>query len=651
MVCGPGYPDFVPRKSPPESRLAAAALTVGVLAVLGFTCLVGGFIAQDRVIEAEPTEATALVEPPAYREDGPYLLVCPADPENFTARNEGVNYNQRIENERVYEECLGQDADDDADNPGFHDLPAALDAAEPGTRVLLLPGQYDLDRTALVPEALTDLQIEGLGDGPEDVLLSGGFALDHVLEAKGAKGLYLKDFTLGQARIAGLELDGATGAAVDAVAAFQSGGHGLHIDSSQGVLLTGCRAEAADTAGITVEDAAVTIDGCEATGNTAGLVVSGQGTTAQITGNRLHANGTGLVIAYTGTSSDITATGNLAYANNTEPYEGLGTAACEADLAERDWTEGLVCPNRTYPSGVGILVADATGVQIIENRLWDQRTTAIATWGVPGVAGGGGDQNRFQDNVFGIREDGQHQRNRLDLWWDGTGTGDCFAEPNLYRTAPAVLPDCEEGAEASRLYGDPLRTLKAAHCGIGDAATLPTGCDWLGARFTDRLEFQAAVVFAAALLFLTGAGWLGAARSDNPPRAGQMTFSAIATGFGAFLLLLAAWSGRADYEALAIGLWGFGWVLAGRSWYRCGVRGFGSFTAVIGWLAIADGIDRGVWTIAPLPVAPAWLWLVMLPLWTLLALVAAFGARPRELERPHVERTPVTAPTHDRWDW
>jgi hypothetical protein len=205
--------------------------------------------------------------------------------------------------------------------------------------------------------------------------------------------------------------------------------------------------------------------------------------------------------------------------------------------------------------------------------------------------------------------------------------------------------------QTSRLAGDPLRAFKIHQCGIGPADPLPSGCDWLGARFTDRLEFQAAVVFAAALLFLTGAGWLGAARAPEPPRAGQMTFSAIATGAGGLLLVLAIWSGRADYEALAIGLWGIGWLLAGRSWYRCGIPFFGAFTGLIGAAAVLDAIDRAVWTIAPLPISPAWFWLALLPLWTLFALTVAFGPSIPEPEPPQIRRTPVTAPAHDRFDW
>ncbi len=140
-------------------------------------------------------------------------------------------------------------------------------------------------------------------------------------------------------------------------------------------------------------------------------------------------------------------------------------------------------------------------------------------------------------------------------------------------------------------------------------------------------------------------------RAPLPPPPMSMTFSAIATGAGALLLVLASWTGRSDYEALAIGLWGFGWVLAGRSWFTAGLGAFGSFTALIGGLAVLDAVDRGLWTVPVVPVAPAWMWVVLLPVWVLLAIGAVFRPRVRERPRPPVQRTPATVPARDRFDW
>src|SRR5690606_21266157 len=144
-------------------------------------------------------------------------------------------------------------------------------------------------------------------------------------------------------------------------------------------------------------------------------------------------------------------------------------------------------------------------------------------------------RNRFEDNELGYHEDGRRFRNRLDLWWDGKGDDNCFAEPTAGHTTPAVLPPCE-GAGPGRVLAEPLKAFKIWHCD-DDAVEdgVPAGCDWFGAEFAERLEARAAVVFAAGLLFLTGAGWFGAARAPEPPPPMAMTFSAIATCLGALL--------------------------------------------------------------------------------------------------------------------
>jgi hypothetical protein len=630
----------VPPAPRSESRIAAVAFTLLSLATLATGGFIGGVLATSRTAETPPPEPLALDEPPAYREDGPALLVCTGDAENFAERNDDVDL-RRVENERLYEDCLAN---------GHRDLASAVAAAQPGSRILVLPGSYTVPETILL-DGTADLQIEGLGDGPGAVLLSGGFAVDTVLEARGATGLYLKGLTLGQARESALRFDDVIGAVVESVAAVQSGRHGLHITSSHMVDLTACSAEAADTAGIAIDASNATVDGCESSGNLVGLLTTGSGD-MRLQGNRLHGNTTGLAVTETGAADSVRVAQNLVYDNNADHYARLGTAACAADLADRDWSAEFICPELTLPRGVGILLADAAFTGVTENRVWNQQTAGIATWGTGGVEGDAGDRNAFVDNRFGVRDDGQRQRNRLDVWWDGTGAGNCFDEPDAFRTLPAALPDCEGAITPSRLVGDPLRALKIWQCGLGSAdAGVPEGCDWFGARFTGRLEFQAAVAFATALLFLTGAGWLAAARAERPPRAGRMTFSALATGAGGLLLVLAVWSGRADYEALATGLWGVGWMLAGRSWRQCGMVFFGLLTGLVGALAVVDAVDRAVWTLPFTPVSPAWIWLALLPLWTLVALGQAFGPRRREEEPPPVERTPVTAPSHDRFDW
>ncbi|WP_155830078.1 right-handed parallel beta-helix repeat-containing protein [Glycomyces tenuis] len=580
-------------------------------------------------------------EAPEHRGDGPYLLVCGDDAEAFAERNDQVAYNQRIVNERLFEECL---------DTGHRDLAAALEAVEePGTRIQILPGRYAFEETVVVDGA-EDLQIEGLGDSPDDVHLSVRYVAEAVIEARDSTGLYFKGFTVGQSLGAGLVVSGAEGAAVDGVKAVHNGGDGLRVSDSTAVRLSGCAASGNDGAGIAVDDTDAEVTGCESAENLIGLREGGGGEVV-LESNRLHDNTTGLVVTETSEGHRLEASGNSVFDNNADHYANLTNGHCDVEATQRDWSSGGRCPAEAAPVGVGVLIAGGNDTAFTGNHIWGQETAAVMVWGEPGAGDAASHRNRFEDNELGYRDDGRRFRNRLDLWWDGKGDGNCFAEPTAWHTTPAVMPSCEDPGPG-RILAEPLKAFKVWHCGtdaIGDG--VPAGCDWFGAKFTDRIEAQAAVAFAAGLLFLTGAGWFGAARAPEPPPPMSMTFSAIATCLGALLLVLASWSGRSDYEALAIGLWGFGWILAGRSWFSSGLGAFGGFTALIGGLAVIDAVDRGVWIVPVLPVSPGWMWLVLLPLWVLLALGAVFRRRPRADARPPVERTPATVPPRDRFDW
>jgi len=582
---------------------------------------------------ASPASAA---ETPDYREDGPAILVCTEDTADFTEYNEEVAYNRRIVNERLYEDCL---------ETGHRDLAAAIAAVEaPGTRIQILPGRYEAARAVAIDGAW-DLQIEGMGDSPDDVHLSVEYAAETVIEARNATGLYLKGFTVGGGRETGLLLHGVEGAVLDGLHAVQNGGSGLHVADSAAVRLTGCRAEGNDGAGVALERSEAEATGCESTANLIGLRESGGEVVLEA--NRLHGNTTGLIVTGAAEGHRVRASGNLVFDNNADHYTPLAEEHCGAEPARRERTEGVLCPAESAPIGVGVLIAGANDAEITGNHVWGQDAAGVMVWGAPGADDTASHRNRFEDNTFGYRDDGGRSRNRLDVWWDGKGEGNCFTEPTAGHTTPEALPRCGRPGPA-RLLAEPVKAFKVWHCGTGAVAS---GCDWFGAEFTERLEVRVAIAFAAALLFLTGAGWFGAVRAPVPPPPMSMTFSAVATGSGALLLVLAAWAGRSDHEALAIGLWGLGWILAGRCWFSAGLSAFGSFTALIGALAILDAVDRGVWIVPVVPVSPAWMWAALLPLWTLLALGAVFRRRERERPLPPVRRTPVTAPAHDRFDW
>ena len=582
---------------PPLRRIALASAALGALAA----SLAGPASAQD--------DSEGPGEPPDFREDGPYLLVCVDDAEQFADRNNEVGYNQRTVNELLYAECVEGD--------GHSSLAEAVAEAEPGTRIRILPGKYTVDETIEV--STDDLQIEGLGEGPGEVVLTGDSGA--VLSAEGVTGLYLKGFTV-EGADAGVALEDVRGAVVEQVRSIGHARDGFAVTDSAAVEFTACSAAGNRGSGLALDSARAAVVECEAEGNLAGITASGDGE-VEIVDNRLHGNATGLFVHGASGDHRLEARGNLVWGNNAEAESAV-------------------------PSGIGILLAEAGGSTVTGNTVWNQQTAAVAVWDDPAFDVTASHDNRIEGNALGVSDTGQRFRNRLDVWWDGQGENICF-DGTFHHTTPSTLPDCGGGPDTDRLLAEPVKTLKLWRCGID--VPDPEGCDWFGARFTDRLEVQIAVLFAAGMLFLSGVGWLGAARSSEPPPPMAMTFSAIATGCGALLLVLASWSSRADYEALAIGLWGLGWILAGRSWFASGLSAFGALTSLIGGIAVLDAVDRGVWVIPVLPVPPAWMWLALLPVWVLLALFSAVRRRRDPDPAPAIERTPATVPVYDRFDW
>ncbi|THV41829.1 right-handed parallel beta-helix repeat-containing protein [Glycomyces buryatensis] len=637
---------------PPQPRKPVRPVAIGTLTVLVAALGVAGFaFLALPFLEGPPLsdpvvarEETAL---PEYRETGGYLLVCPSSAEDFAERNEGVEYNQRIVNERLWE--------DECPSDGHASLGEAIAAVEEGAwRILVLPGHYSADQTIAVDHTTPGLQIEGLGDGPEDVQIAAGSGVGSVMEVSSPDQVYLTGFTLSGGAEDGLVVSGARGTVVDGVAATGNGVNGFAVHGD-GVDVRDCRAEDNGNVGIALQAAVGAVEGCESSGNRVGMRVNGD-VDLTVTGNRLHGNVTGLLVAGSNGSTALEATGNAIYDNNADHRAEPGSDACTPELTEpgpgsdsSSSSGGVLCADLAAPAGVGVAIAGGRGNYFWGNHIWGQRSYAIAVWSPLAEPAMG---NRFEDNTLGIRDDGQRARNRHDLWWDGAGEANCFTEPTALHTAPAAMPDCAD-AGSDRVVGDPMRTFKTWHCGPGGLAggIVPDSCDWFGARQTERLEFQVGVLFAASLLFLTGAGWFAAARSPAPPPGGAMSFSAMATAAGALLMVLATWSGRADYEALAIGLWGVGWLLAGRSWSSAGLRALGAATSLIGALALVDSIDRGVWIIPAIPFSPAWTWLILLPLWVILAFAAIVKRHPQLYEGPEVERTPATAPARDSFDW
>jgi len=160
---------------------------------------------------------------PVYRTAGPHLVVCKNDAADFANRIAGFTADLRATNLQLYAECL---------TSGYRDLQAAVDhVSGPGTTVYVLPGMYQ-EEPSLAPESdvcnhlqarralagyqilsyeqqkacphqqnlvgifgIKDLQIEGTGAAPSDVVFDAQFQKLNVIRGDRSDGLYLRNFT------------------------------------------------------------------------------------------------------------------------------------------------------------------------------------------------------------------------------------------------------------------------------------------------------------------------------------------------------------------------------------------------------------------------------------------------------------------------
>ena len=200
-----------------------AALVMALLTGLSLVLATSGAAHAHRERPAQFPSGTGSV--PTHRTGGPYLVVCASDtPKRIAALPKPL----RKLNQRLFAECS---------RDGFHSIQAAVDAVSTrGTRILIQPGVYN-ERPSLVPlspecaaidesdvityeqqmacphvqnlitilgdgpdagiacdDRLCDLQIEGTGAKPEDVIFDGRYKLNGI-RADRSDGIYFRNFT------------------------------------------------------------------------------------------------------------------------------------------------------------------------------------------------------------------------------------------------------------------------------------------------------------------------------------------------------------------------------------------------------------------------------------------------------------------------
>jgi hypothetical protein len=451
---------------------------------------------------------------PQYRTDGPYLVVCKQDTKQRIADYDGALRKQNVD---LLKRCK------------FHNIQTAVKAAGNGTRIMVLPGVYrELPSRGPAPagcqaiydqvaqgnivlsyeqerqcpnaknmiaimgdtngngicDAKCNLQIEGTGANPADVLIegdrfSGPTAKLNVLRADRADGIYVKNMKVQYSDFNDVYFLETNGFRLDGVVTGYSREYGVLSFTSDHGIIENCEAYGNGDSGIYPgagpngrhgqPDAhghvyGIIIRYCDSHDNLMGWSsTAGNGTWGHH--NRFHHNAAGLVNDalvpnHPGMPPDFSKwSENLFYSNNknlfsdgpippgtyTDETQTGRDEYCKQPPSQRDLH--VVCPSFMMPVGSGMVLAGGNSHLVQNNYFFDNWRLGTMLIYVPAAVRNEDDpsrqadvsnNNRQEGNCMGVRPatldpsqlnfstcTGTHDPNGVDFYWDEQEGNDC----------------------------------------------------------------------------------------------------------------------------------------------------------------------------------------------------------------------------------
>jgi putative cell wall-binding protein len=510
---------------------------------------------------------------PAYRTDGPALVVCKPD---TAERLPLLSAEARVRNLALLPDCA------------FEHIQDAVNAVtQQGSRILVLPGlyreepslappptgcegHYELTSTAgrqgylmsyaqqlACPHAQNliailgdpddsgvgncgprcNLQIEGTGDHPNDVVIDADYRKLNGVRADRANGFGLFNLTAQRTEFNAVYILEQDGFVIDNVVTRWNYEYGFLTFSADNGLYKDCEVYGSGDAGLYPGSAAdihagqgnhdaldparyaTVIQNCTSHHNALGYSGTA-GNSVHMHDSRLVHNGIGITTDslfpdHPGLPQDHARWENNVIAHNNMNYyhfytETLadGRSACDVDrpYAERGFEHGVVCPNVGIPVGSGVLIAGGNWNLIRGNDIYDNWRYGGMQFNVPALLREDTDpsrqfdtshHNQWRDNRLGRAPEGWDQpMGDVDFWWDDQGEGNCWQgntssagairsnAPHLQPTLTS-LPDCDSGGSVS--LPEPLavpnlaKSAQILPCAEFDRYDnpRPSGCPWM----------------------------------------------------------------------------------------------------------------------------------------------------------------------------
>jgi hypothetical protein len=614
------------------------------------------------------------------------MLVCKSDEADFEERIAAFPAELRATNLVLWNQCQ---------TDGYRDLQAAVDAVRtPGSIIKILPGVYleepslqepsgqcahlTAPRAALGYQVLswpqqvacphnqnlvaildkTDLQIEGTGQRPDDVVIDAQYQRLNAVRADRSDGIYLKNFMTERTTFNGVYIMESDGFTIDGVVSRWNDEYGFLTFADDHGLYTDCEAygngdsglypgAAANVNGNRGDDVlryAIEIRGCRSHNN-----LSGYSGTA---GDSVWAHDN----AFTGNSVGVATDSafpnhpglpqnhalferNVIGDNNADYYGYVRDGTCAKPYAQRGYEHGVVCPSFGAPPGTGVINPGGDYNIWRDNWVYNNSTAGFVTFWVPAFIREDyqlsdqfdtSNHNRYYDNQLGVRPDGSRAPNGMDYWWDGQGVGSCWQAPSE-GAEPMVLPECGSdhkpaGLGTARYFAEPAKTLKLYVCANYHKQTgqIPSDCDWFGARGLDRIEVKYALGEAVLLGLVLLLLWWRILRGSPIAGAG-LALSLTGLVVGVFGTLLET----TPLTAIGLAIVGLGWLAVGEALRRRVRRRLAVVTMAIGVFALLGAVDRGLAMVPLIPVPPSLVRILLEVVWVPWALISAARRWPR----------------------